>query len=260
MKWIIALVLFIPVVWASDIHIDIALGTNDLVTEDVSISLDQQYDLVSYTSRYEPIDLSSESDYTIRDQEGYFVYSFPGQQAVEFSALYDGLVERHMGERIFRSTFYKEESDSMGIQITLPPHYILSKTEPSIMPKPSSITTDGRQIIITWDLKEDADILVFYESERSMLWVWIATAVFTVCIAATLYFVFKRRSERRINDTLTSEEQKVLLALGKVERQDHVAKKLEFSKSKMSKVVRKLEEKGLIVKEPYFKTNKLKKR
>ena len=40
--------------------------------------------------------------------------------------------------------------------------------------------------------------------------------------------------------------------------QKHIAKNLDFSKSKISKVVRKLEEKKIIEKEPYFKTNKIK--
>jgi uncharacterized membrane protein len=55
--------------------------------------------------------------------------------------------------------------------------------------------------------------------------------------------------ERKIYDMLLSSNGEIL--------QDDIARHTDFSRAKISKLVRNLEEKGIIKKEPYRKTNRL---
>jgi hypothetical protein len=260
MKWLFLILFAIPVVHASETWIDISLGASDLVKEDVTILVDEPYDTVSFTSRFKPIDVSFDGNYSIVNQDDYYILIFPAKEKVEFGILYEDFLERHLDQRIFRSSFYIEQSKHLNVRVILPPHSILSEREPSILPRPDNMTTDGRSIMLSWQLKEDTDISVFYTKEHGMRWYIVGGCAGLAVLALVLFLYFRSMAHRRVHDTLSSEEQKVYTEVRNERRQDHVAKSLGFSKSKMSKVVRKLEEKGLITKTPHFKTNKIRRK
>ena len=134
---------------------------------------------------------------------------------------------------------------------------MLSK-EPSASPMPESVDSDGRHIILNWRFKDDQDriIAVFYEGPKTYYLIAVLIILFSL---AVIFFLTKARMTHIVTETLSDDEKKVVEQVRKgVKKQKLIAKNLEFSKSKMSKVLRKLEEKGLIEKKPFLKTNIIK--
>jgi uncharacterized membrane protein len=89
--------------------------------------------------------------------------------------------------------------------------------------------------------------------------------IIAVLITLPLYFVLRRyaaeRAVRVAMMTLTEDEQTVLrpiMEAGGELRQDHLRRRLDFSKSKLSALVNNLERKKVITKKRFHKTNILK--
>ncbi len=263
MRWLLFLFLLIlmPAAIASHMDVDIGISSNDIVREDVSLYIDGSYDAALFTTRYRPISIVHDGSYEIRQNGSLYEIEFPGAGQINFTLVYDDFIDRSHGERIFRTSFYPEQAERMNVSITLPRHFVLSDKEPSAVPRPDSISTDGQQITLAWSLEGEADISVFYEGEQGNGAIIIYALLAMVLTAILLFIFFRRRSERRIDDMLSTEEAKVLEQVKKgALKQDQIAKSLGFSKSKMSKVARKLEQKGLIDKKPHFRTNILRKK
>jgi uncharacterized membrane protein len=246
--------------------VDISLSKNDIVKESISIGFmaEEQYDSVEFTSVIKPLTVYYQGEYSIREEDDNYVITLDkeikkGKNSLKFVLIYDSIVEGNGNNKVFRTRFYPENAEDMKISLTLPTYYILSDKEPSVTPKPDSITTDGQRIKLEWEFKEQADIVVFYESQTGVGLQIIPFVILVVVISVSIYFYFKKKTKTHISEVLTSEEKKVVAEIRKgVTKQKEIARNLEFSKSKMSKVIRKLEEKNLIEKKPYFKTNIIK--
>lgn len=247
-------------------NIDISLSKNDIVKEVISLTFEaeESYDSVEFTSVIKPLSVYYGGDYSVREEDGNYVITFekdikPGKNDLKFVLVYDNIVEGDDNNKVFRTRFYPENTEEMTISLTLPTYYILSDKEPSVTPKSDSITTDGQRIKLEWEFDDLADIVVFYESQAEVEFQIILFVILVAVISVFFYFYFKRKTKKHISEVLTSEEKKVVAEIRKgVTKQKEIARNLEFSKSKMSKVIRKLEEKNLIEKKPYFKTNIIK--
>jgi len=243
------LLLLIPAAMASNMIIDISLDSNGLVTENITIFPDAGYDSVSYDPGQLPLTVLYKGEYSIDGTSLSFTYD----DEVNFVLVFDELAHRNFGRNSFRTSF-QPGVDSYEVRLALPQHAILD-TEPAVVPAPDSIETDGRNIIIYWSFEGDSSLSVFYrETSRN----YLPLALLVIAIIFCAIFIGRYILRKRIDDILSDDEKAVLDLIKKKSRQDHIAKELNFSKSKMSKVVRKLEEKGLVKKEPYFKTNILK--
>jgi len=252
----------------SSAHMDvnIALSQNDIVTEIINLTFtaDESYDSVEFTTVVRPLAVQYEGNYSIREENGNYILSFekritPGINSLSFNLVYDSIIEGNTKNKVFRARFYPENAETMNISLALPVYYILSDKEPCVVPKPDSIITDGQRIRLIWDLKDQADIVVFYKSQSRFEWYFIPIIVIPLLIIIGVYVFFKKKTKKDISDILSSEETKVIEEIRKgITKQKEIAQKLDFSKSKMSKVIRKLEEKELVEKKPFFKTNILK--
>jgi uncharacterized membrane protein len=262
--FIVFFVLLADICLAQDsMNIDMTLSKNDIVKESIQIIFDarESYDSVEFTTVLKPVTISYNGDYSIQDEGDGYVITFEkdikqGKNILNFVLVYDNILEGDANSKVFRTRFYPENTELMHISLTLPTYYILSDKEPSVTPKPDSITTDGQRIKLGWVFDEQADLVVFYKSQSSNhVWVYLlGAAVFA--ISALSYIYFKKKARSDISDILSGEEKKVVGEIRKgVTKQKDIAANLDFSKSKMSKVIRKLEEKELIEKKPYFKTN-----
>jgi len=246
--------------------IDISLSKNDIVTETITLTIvaDQSYDSVEFTTVIKPLTILHNGEYSIREENDDYIISLekdikPGRNTLSFRLIYDNIVEGDAGNKVFRTRFYPENSEQMVISLTLPTYFILSDKEPSVTPKPDSIKTDGQRIKLSWEFDDQADIVVFYKGQTNSKLQLIPIIIIIAIISLATYLYFKKKTKKHISETLSTEEKKVVKELRKgVTKQKEIAKNLEFSKSKMSKVIRKLEEKNLIEKKPYFKTNIIK--
>lgn len=248
--------------------VDILVSKNDIVTENIGLKIvsNETYDVAAFTTISKPLSVIYDGGYSIKQEGNFYVIVLKkelivGENSLNFTIIYNDLIDRKNKQRVFRTTFHPENNAEMSIRLTLPAHFVLSDKEPSAIPKPDLLTTDGQKITLIWDFNnsERADLSVFYEGEGNFGTIIIIFAVVLLAGISLIFFIFKKSKIRDIEETLSSEELKIVEQIRKgVTKQKEIAKNLEFSKSKMSKIVRKLEEKGLIEKKPYFKTNILK--
>lgn len=145
-------------------------------------------------------------------------------------------------------------------------------TVAAVYPTPERILTDGEHIIIRWkkwELSpgESFRIFVMYTTVGQEQRSGYALALLGLFLGAVLtyaYFAYQKKKQgmeqsRVVKLVLREDEQKIYDLLeerGEI-LQEEVVRRTGFSKAKVSKLVRNLEEKGIIRKEPYRKTNRL---
>jgi len=250
MRWLLILLL-LP--WAAaDMRIYIEISPNGLVSEHVVMHPEPGQDNAEFIVQQEPLSISGE--YEIYAFDEYYTIVFPYSNEVEFTMLLDGMIERHGRRRVFRTSF----DGSTDLSVTLPRGNVLASMKPNVLPKPDEIITDGERITVRWSL-DNEPVSVFYEGPSNAAWITVVVILVALGCLVSAFIVMLRKKQGQVHDMLSEDEKSVLAELKRQDRQDKIAKELGFSKSKMSKVLRKLEEKKLVAKEPYFKTNKIKK-
>lgn len=157
--------------------------------------------------------------------------------------------------------------------------------EGKIFPQPTSIETDGQQIAVFWalkDVKADSDIPIFAAIETpasySKILFWILIILALAVMAYLIYISKAKRikspiKRRKIKSKEKSQEkaenyekyllesEKAVIQALKEEGgelwQKQIQLKTNFSKAKLSRVIRNLESRSLIEKIPLGNTNKV---
>lgn len=231
---------------------------------------------------------SSPQSLEVTDSQGALNHSLEGSKVVfsfrepleggesrEVSIEYrlEDFVAEYQNSKILTFSYIPQANISnLAIRVALPPGSTLTsevnekgKSFSAVYPTPEGISTDGRRVIISWkkdklNPQESFRIFVMYspvEGESSYIpWLLLGLALG----AGATYLKFRDRKE--IAHLVLGEEERevydILLERDGSVRQDEVVKLTGHSKAKVSKLVRKLESKGVIEKEPYQKTNRLK--
>ena len=161
--------------------------------------------------------------------------------------------------------------DSVFVSVTLPEGMgLVEGVEEKIsMPEKASIVSDGRHIIVTWNLDDVSatDILRFkilYEKvreERNYFVYGIAFGVMSVGVITLIYLRKLKKSEKLVLSVLDEYERRVIEIVrkygGKI-NQKKVVEETNLSKAKVSRVVKSLAERGLLEVERRGRTNILK--
>ncbi len=151
------------------------------------------------------------------------------------------------------------------LNLILPEGFVLADIEPSVSPKPSKIETNGKLINILWETNNnnEAFIAIYkrgHTSKTESLWTVfsLSSLVIILLIVGVVIFIQRKKAKEFILGTLNDEENKIIKIIreNKNITQKKICEMTGFSKSKMSKLVRRLEEKRIIKKIPFFKTNK----
>ncbi|MGM5482175.1 MAG: helix-turn-helix transcriptional regulator [Nanobdellota archaeon] len=164
------------------------------------------------------------------------------------------------------------KTDLLSIDLSLPRKALVARpvdsVNPPIMPKPFTINTNGRQIVITWketNPKDTFSIFVAYEEENSFSWgSFLSATIIIVVFFGYVYFRKTKIKSFRKNSFshLLDPEEKVVNVLLKSNEHVMWQKELQiatgFTKSKLSRTVRNMEERGILKKIPYGSTNKIK--
>lgn len=123
--------------------------------------------------------------------------------------------------------------------------------------------TDGERIYLKWGFSNPEDIMIsfkFYNTHSDYsLAILIVMALAVIVIAGYLITHYRKKVKREFLRGFTEDERKVLKALSerKVCMQKKLEKEFGFSRAKMTRVVKKLEGKGLVEKERIGRTNRL---
>ncbi len=163
------------------------------------------------------------------------------------------------------------ETYNFELLIRLPTGAILSNlTEiSSVFPEPDGIGSDGQRIILRWNKTnvetQDFQVLVLFETApittiASFSVFPIILIIILMVIILSMFFFFNKREDKIKIIGLDKNEKKIynFIKSKKEVNQKTIQKELDFSKPRLSKLIRSLEEKELIEKKPSGRTNIIK--
>ena len=146
----------------------------------------------------------------------------------------------------------------------------------SVSPHPSKFISDGRHVILEWDLHEpippelrEFDAIVLYENllgEKLPWWHGRENYIYLVIIAAAAFASFRLIRRLRITkktndkiDILRDDEQSIMRLIIDNDGIDQreIQRETDFSKTKVSKILTELEKRGVIRKEQVGRRNKI---
>lgn len=231
-KYIVILfILLIPLAFAGNIEYTI-IEKKSLV--DISYSEDE----------YSNIDFPIEK--TILD--------FDSKSNIKY--LTNSFVEKYGNDYFFISTneFHKYSE----VTVNLPSGAILDSRY-FVFPKDYKISTNGQNIIISWNNSLEKDILIPYTIPfKFNIWPIILSFI----IVFLVFYIIIKNYKKKKNDytkNLFSDEKKIVkYLLNKKECwTKELVRDLNISKVKLSRKLRSLEEKGLITRTPHGNENRI---
>ena len=180
------------------------------------------------------------------------------QLNIKFST--DSLIFKNGDVYQFFTTFYmNQDTENVRISLTLPENYIIYKNQTFPL---GNFTSNGKNIIINWQFnypQEPISISVKFYSKIMNKNVLIYLLLFVATIIILLILYLRRYYAKKLLDAFDEDERKVieLVSSKRVIYQNKIEKNLGFSRSKMTRIVKKLEKKNLLKKEKRGRTNKL---
>ncbi len=149
--------------------------------------------------------------------------------------------------------------DKMEAAVKLPDGYGLFDS--SFTPLSGQVKTDGTNIIVSW-LFEDTNSVIFsvkFQNLNSQQDFTLLIVIIFLAAVAAIVFYFVKKSKNDFLVGFREGEKKVIqyLMQHKLSYQNVIEKEFHFSRAKMTRIVKHLEEKGLIEKKKYGRTNKL---
>ena len=172
-------------------------------------------------------------------------------------------------------------TNRFNLEISLPMYSeLLEQSLPApVYPTPNKISTEDNIVKITWnvdnrDLDDDDVFLVRYTLTASIIsepkvellpLYLVLTFLAGAIIAASIFFIlykykFKPVESGLVSSLLSDTEQEVIKAInsdGGVSTQRRICDKTGYSKSKVSQILSKLEEKEVLKRERWGRTNKV---
>ncbi|NIO22890.1 MAG: MarR family transcriptional regulator [Candidatus Aenigmarchaeota archaeon] len=132
-----------------------------------------------------------------------------------------------------------------------------------VYPGDNEVLTDGERIYLEWILENPEEIAISFKyysmhSDYSLA-VFLVMALAIVLTASYLVFHYRKRVRTEFLRGFTEDERRVLKALSErnVCMQKALEKQFGFSRAKMTRIVKKLEGKGLVERERVGRTNRL---
>ncbi len=138
-----------------------------------------------------------------------------------------------------------------------------------ITPENATITSDGKRIVVKWTflsppLGTDIDISIFYEElSDAMRLITVGVVLASIVAVFVLALSFREREKaRQLMRILTPQERAIVELLSKSPRrqldQKTIARRLDLSKSKTSRLIRSLAERGVVEVERRGRNNRIK--
>lgn len=208
---------------------------------------------------------------------------YPGEQVtVTFTYLNPGAITT-VGESYLLSTTYSLLANVKNFRIVLmlSEGYGISEEGVSIVPTPDEISSDGRRVIVVWDMRDpiptefrEFRLFVRYERLVKDYTSYIVPGAAGVILLGLAFAIlgYKAYSNRRDGeekeenngitskiDILKEDEQRILRMV--IEENGIKQRKIQdetgFSKAKVSKIISELEKRGAIIKEQIGRKNRI---
>ena len=164
---------------------------------------------------------------------------------------------------LFSFTHPSSTPTKFVLKIFLPAHAVVSRGMP-LTPEPR-ISSDGENIILSWEKQlasgESFSAVGMYSSVSQDWSLFLVIGVLGVIVVsgAVLFFRYRKKSDKKVLMVLSEDERKVYQKVKETPgiTQKEVEVFTGFSKAKLSKLVRNLEQSKILEKQPHRKTNKL---
>jgi len=189
--------------------------------------------------------------------------------SLDVRLIYTSIINVEHGKNFLIDYDLPNNTKHFELIVKLPESYVLSG---EAHPEPTSITSDGRRIIMDWNVDAPGDsFVVTFDYEKTMtsdntILILLIVIIVLIAFSAFIFLKFRRvkKQEQRIIAVGLSPDEKKIYELIKSKgelKQKEVQHTLEISKPRLSKLIRRLVEQELIEVKPFGRTNivKLKK-
>ncbi len=161
---------------------------------------------------------------------------------------------------LFTEVNLAQPGGSIRATVKLPEGYALHNNE--LKPQGGAITSDGSRVILEWNLRGSSQpllISVLFTPIASKANPWIPATIMLLIASILLYIRFRNRARDGFLLGFREDQKKAIAYMQqhKTAFQRDIQKEFQFSRAKATRIVKTLEEKGLIRKEEQGRTNKL---
>lgn len=185
--------------------------------------------------------------------------------------LTDSLEKTSEGYIFLDKLNFNQSYDMVQIKLNLEKGFLINNYE--AYPTSYSLETDGQTISLIWNLRNvraDSDFAIFVNLEdtnkssflRNMVLVLVGVILAVIVVFFYKKYFSSKRLNKKIEKYLLDSEKKVINELEKAEGkelwQKQIQLKTNFSKAKLSRIIRDLDSRHLIEKIPIGNTNKIK--
>jgi len=255
----------------SEYNITFDILPNGYVNERVSMAFKERLNAstLNYVVLGDISDLRISSDlggigYTLErpDNENNVKFVVPaGTGSIEIYFTAKDLVFAKENLYNFFTDLHPPYSDRVNVIAFLPRGFAVYRDV--VYPEDHETLTDGERIYLKWEFDKPEDIMIsfkFYRSYSDYSLLILAVMGFAiVLIAGYLITHYRKKVKREFLRGFTEDERKVLQALSerRICMQKTLEKQFGFSRAKMTRIVKRLEKKGLVEKEKVGRTNRL---
>ena len=159
----------------------------------------------------------------------------------------------------FTEMSFESEISDLAVRIKLPEGFVIYKN--SFRPSDAVLLSDGQRIVLLWNEKNATGAsfsVKFNMPDNGSSFLFGAIALLTG-ISVLLYLYFRERTREEFMQGFREDEKKTIdyLREKKVALQSDLQKEFRFSRAKSTRIVSVLEQKGLVRKQRYGRTNRL---
>lgn len=203
-------------------------------------------------------------NYYIENVDGKYNIKFfipNGTQQIYISFKPENIVSSNNGINEFFTSLQPPPAKRIHIDVWLPEGYAIYNN--IFIPSYGEKKTDGKNIYVSWrfdDEKEEIPLLIrFYNpTQKTQTFVFITLVAVAILLPISI-LLFRRRIKEEFFKGFSEDERKTIeiLMKRKFVYQNKLEKELHFSRAKMTRIMKKLEEKNLVKREKSGRTNKI---
>lgn len=199
----------------------------------------------------------------IPNADSYIIEIFPKEPSTTLIISYradDVVFHSDSIEHFFTEFSFGNTVQNLKVQVMLPVGYGVYQN--SYLPIDGTINSDGQRIIVTWEKTNVQGNILFsvkFENLNSSPNILPIAIVISIGAVAYIYFHFRKKTKEEFIKGFREDEQKVIgyLEQHKKTFQNRLQKEFNFSRAKVTRIVMVLEQKGLVKKQRYGRTNRL---
>jgi len=227
-----------------------------------------------YNLPYDARTIESNSEYVITDFESYKILKVGYSSNLQISYITESVMDKSSNRNYF---ILNNEFEDVSLVLFLPEGAILDDL---VFPDPNSTTTNGKNIILSWNNLQNGEVVVSYKNIRDSNDFWFYLLILLIIVFSVFYVYQAKKLKRKlikikakthkskdvkmkdVTRNLFGEEKKIIEYL--FNKKGHscwtkeIVKELGISKVRLSRKLRNLKQKNLIEKVPHGNENRIK--